>query len=123
MPLNAAWAMCGGSSPDKDGGTGSVVGATVSSPDAGVFRSVFRNASRATDAGTYIDVRCVGLAFPINKAITCKITTSSRCFEYRTNSNCLNQHGLGVFAKKELVIAGIRKGHCITNGGTAFLVF
>ena len=73
MPLNAAWAMCGGSSPDKDGSTGTVVGATVSSLDVGVFLSVFRNASIATDAGTYVDVCGVGLAFPINSAVICKL--------------------------------------------------
>jgi hypothetical protein len=80
MPLNAAWAMCGGSSSDKDGGTETVVGVAVLSPDVRVFFSVFRNASIATDAGTYVDVRCVSLAFPfpINKAIACKITVSSR---------------------------------------------
>ena len=65
--------MCGGSSPDKDGSTGTVVGATVSSLDVGVFLSVFRNASIATDAGTYVDVRCVVLAFPINNAVICKL--------------------------------------------------
>ena len=66
--------MCGGSSPDKDGGAGTVVGATVPI-DAGVFFSVFRNALIATDAGTYVDVRCVGLAFPfpINSAVICKL--------------------------------------------------
>jgi len=65
--------MCEGSSPDKDGGAGTVVGATVPSLDAGVFFSVFRNASIATDAGTYVDVCGVGLAFPINSAVICKL--------------------------------------------------
>lgn len=75
MPLNAAWAMCGGSSPDKDGVTETVVGATTSSLDVGVFLSVFLNASIATDAGTYVDVRCVVLAFPfpINSVVICKL--------------------------------------------------
>ena len=83
--------MCGVSSTDKDGGTGTVVGATVPSVDAGVFFSVFRNASIATDAGTYVDVRCVVLAFPfpipIDNAVICKLHIKD--FFFAGQSSCV----------------------------------